>query len=160
MLNKRLYLLPAISLFIVINCLNTYKLHANDYYRWTDENGTTHFSEHPPQSLTAEKITLEGNNHSKDDSNASHSENTGQSNPEATAENKPSPSPNTQEPTQKSAHFDQGKCTAARASIASLNSGIRSRHTDPVTGELVIMSDAERKRRKEQSKRAERYHCR
>lgn len=95
-------------------------------YTWTDENGVTHYGEHPPKGVNAKKINAR----------TGHSEPT------------PAPAAATPESTAEAAqeapnYKDPERCDAARKNLDTLTSGARIRIPDE-NGNMRYLADDER----------------
>lgn len=94
-------------------------------YTWTDENGVTHYGEHPPKGVNAKKINAR----------------TGHSEPTPTPET-PEAAPETAQPAAPN-FKDPERCEAARKNLDTLTSNARIKIPDE-NGNMRYLTDDER----------------
>ncbi len=135
----------AISTLLAAVCCLAVGSHAATLYKWTDDNGVIHFTEHPPAGVTnVEKVRNHvgrGNspvqyNGSRQDSSADQSTNSQQN-----SNNQPQRDPAVQ----------KARCETARKNLDALSSFVRIREKDE-NGELRFLSEEEVQERRQNFK--------
>ncbi len=113
----------------------------SSFYKWTDENGVTHYSEYKPRDQVTEKVDIR----------------TGQSSP-ADEPNEPSSAQDSDNLAQNDEVDgdlkDPERCEAARKNLETLNGFTRVRTKDPDTGEIRYLTEEEKNQRRQQSQKA------
>jgi hypothetical protein len=118
---------------------------AASYYKWVDEKGVSHFSEHPPQTLPAEIVQTQTR--------------------VPPPENSDVPDPSSEEPVAASEpepenhdNVDPARCEAEEARLRQLTSGARLRIKNE-QGELIYLEADQIKQEIEKSRQAVRESC-
>lgn len=127
----------AVTVLMAAACCFALSSQAATLYKWTDENGVVHFSEHPPAGVAnVEKVR---NHVARGNSPVQYNAPSTQSEAAETAEAQPT---NAEAGQQRDPAVQKARCETARKNLDSLSSFVRIREKDE-NGELRFLSEEE-----------------
>lgn len=127
---------------------------AGKLVKWTDENGTVHYSDQAPPHAQVEKLNI------RTGTSAPVSEKSGSEEKEpAKPDDAQKPQPRLEVESKESLAIKAKNCERARSNLAALESAARIREEDPATGQLRYLPDEEKKAKTDQSRKDVEKYC-
>lgn len=149
---NKLSLLNALKVMtIALCCFGSSQLLAAKYYKWVDENGTTHYTATPPASGEGEVIKVKaGASSDKDAALKRLKERRAKLQQEAEARANPEVDPNA-EIEKENAEITKKNCEIYRKNLKTMQENARVRSTDE-NGEVRVLPEEERQSRMNKAK--------
>jgi len=133
------------------------------FYKWTDADGNTHYSEKKPQQQKTSEVNVSTSysqpvNYSKNDSSQEEDQTTDEE--EKTAEQKAIDEYNKTEKEKVLAKQNKENCKIAKKNLATLQQTVRVRKINPATGEYIRLDDTQRVKMMKTAKKSIKELCR
>ena len=128
-------------------CASTQSIAKKKYYKWTDADGNSHYSETKPANKDVKEIKVRSEKkveESNDESDEQQSFNVEVKEEEKTPMQKAIEEFNENEKIRVTAKQNIANCKIAKKNLATLQKTVRIQQKNPATGEYIRMDDDER----------------